>query len=208
MLSLVFQTTVCIPVFLIFVKLLIESVRIERSNDQLSDLDLIPTRNGARQGCPFSPLLSLFILDIPKLLNWSNTWHISNQLPTVCYQPIVVYLAYRLMTKVMVFTNSVSWPDIQPLILNNKQIETVKEYIWEYYLHKMESLQGPAMSSLQGPKISSQQHSRCCTVNILVRVAQTFSYVCKYYSSKCTLTSQTISQIYYIYLGVFFFISS
>ena len=41
---------------------------------------------------------------------------------------IVVNLAYRLMTKVMVFTNSVSWPDIQPLILNNKQIETVKEY--------------------------------------------------------------------------------
>ena len=27
----------------------------------------------------------------------------------------------------MVFSNSVSWPDIQPLILNKKQIETIKE---------------------------------------------------------------------------------
>jgi len=101
MLSSVFQTTVCI---LVLWKLLIESAKIERSNGQLSDL--IPTRNGARQGCPFSPLLSLFISDIPKLLkeggHWSNTWHISNQLPTVCYQTIVVYLAYGLMTKVMV----------------------------------------------------------------------------------------------------------
>ena len=45
----------------------------------------------------------------------------------------------------MVFINSVSRPDIQPLILNKEQIETVKEYtrIWELYLHQIESLQGP-----------------------------------------------------------------
>ena len=110
-----------------------------------------PPKNGARQGCPLRPLLSLFISDIPKLLkeggyiHWSNTWHISNQLPTVCYQTIVVNLAYRLMTKVMVFSNSVSRQDIQPLILNNKHFETVKEYTrtWELYLCKIESLQGP-----------------------------------------------------------------
>ena len=63
-----------------------------------------------------------------KCVHWSNTWHISNQLITVWYQTIVVNLANRLITKVMIFSNSVSWPDIQPLILNNKQIETVKEY--------------------------------------------------------------------------------
>ena len=63
-----------------------------------------------------------------RRVHWNNTWHISNQLPTVCYQTIVVNLAYRLMTKVMIISNSVSWPDIQPLILNNKQIETIKEY--------------------------------------------------------------------------------
>jgi len=45
----------------------------------------------------------------------------------------------------MVFSNSVSRQDIQPLILNSKQFETVKEYTrtWELYLCKIESLQGP-----------------------------------------------------------------
>jgi len=113
--------------------------------------DLIPTRNGATQGCPLSPLLSLFIADMHsqtaklRRVHWSNTWHISNQLSTVGYQTIVVNLAYRLMTKVMVFTNSVSWQDIQPLILSNKQFETIKEFTrtWELYLRKMENLQGP-----------------------------------------------------------------
>jgi len=57
----------------------------ERSNGQLSDL--IPTRNGVRQECPSSPLLSLFISDMHsqtaklRRVHWSNTWHISNQLP-------------------------------------------------------------------------------------------------------------------------------
>jgi len=39
----------------------------EGVNGQLSDL--IPTRNGARQGCSLSLLLSLFISVILKLLN-------------------------------------------------------------------------------------------------------------------------------------------
>ena len=154
-----FQSKQCL--YTIFVKLLIESVKIafgerlesathwkdekhtrdhlqacnrkgERSNGQLSDL--IPTRNGATQGCPLSPLLSLFISEMHsqtaklRRVHWSNTWHTSSQLSTVGYQTIVVNLAYRLMTKEMVFTNSVSRQDIQPLILNNKQFETIKEF--------------------------------------------------------------------------------
>ena len=53
----------------------------------------------------------------------------------------------------MVFIDSLSWPDIQPLILNNKQIETVNEYtsIWELYIYLRQ------MESLQGPK----EHWRC-----------------------------------------------
>jgi len=46
--------------------------------------------------------------------------------------------------KVMVFSNSVSRPDIQPLILNNKQIETVKEYKYlGIVFTQYENLQGP-----------------------------------------------------------------
>ena len=85
--------------------------RVKGANGQLSDP--IPTRNGAGQGCLLSPLLSLFISDIRKLLKEGGYTGPgvtlgTSQLPTVCYLTIVVNLAYRSMTKVTVFTNSVS----------------------------------------------------------------------------------------------------
>jgi len=75
--------------------------RVKGANSQLSDL--IP-KKWSKTRMPIEPSTITFYFRHSQIakrrrVHWSNTWHISNQLPTVCYHTIVVNLAYRLNDK-------------------------------------------------------------------------------------------------------------
>ena len=64
-----------------------------------------PNKKWSKTRMPIEPLLAItFYFRHSQTakrgrVHWSNTWHISNQLPTVCYQTVVVNLAYRLVNQ-------------------------------------------------------------------------------------------------------------
>ena len=75
---------------------------------------------------------------------------------------------------------------------HNKSIHNIESFqTFRHYIMYICTVWGKAFSHM----MSSLQHISKSGTNFLL---------CVDYSSKCTLTSQTISQIYYIYLGVVF----